>query len=355
MKKYIIFILFIVAFLYPQTKVVVFELETIGFDRNVGRIVTRLLKDAFTKEESLQVIELPEDSIVYQAAKACSIANRYGADKAFVGDLMKLGEKYIVTFKYLNVSDNRVEFSDRISITKLEEMELVATRIVESLISQKPLSSEVNVGEVVETEVPPFKTREPFMTLSLKTGYFYGLYSGGRACDMFTIETAFSYETRHLYTEALFGWNNGTEATNIYFDLLIHKIFGEKDFAWYLGAGIGVHSITFKKYYHHFDQGYDWWSSENDDGPAFNINGGLMLFRTYRFRIITNARVRFLYAGKFGLQPDVGFTFGIMTQGFTGREVTEKKEEIKHTSITTECVTGCLGALVLALLVASGW
>jgi len=339
MKRLLIIFSFI-GLCLAQTlpKLIVFDLEPIGMEERTGYAITKLIRDAFAESNKFLLIEAPADSRCYSPKPACSVAEELGADKAFIGSILQLGEKYTISFQFLNVPDCQVEFADKISTTELEEMDVLVSRIVNAIIENKPIEKTIEVGKVVETEVPTFKTREPFATITARTGYTFGAYPKTTTSDMFTLETSIAYETKDLFTEALFGGRNGKDANGVYFDLLLHKILGTEDFAPYIGGGLGIHQVTIER--------YEEWASKSDDGLAFTLSGGVLGFRTYFFRIIANARLSMTFTGEFGVVPDASFTFGITSPSFG----TGKNSQFQTAGI---CLGGCLAAYLVTGLIVS--
>lgn len=308
-----------------QTKLVVFDLEPIGIEERVNCAIIKLVKMGFAENKKFSLIEPPADCQCYSPAPACSVAREFGADKAFIGSVLQIGEKYAISFQFINVADCQVEFSDKISTTVLEEMDVVTDRIVNAIVEKKPIEQTVEVGKVVEPEVPVFKTREPFAAFIMRVGYTAGVDT-----RMLTIESSLAYETKDIFTEALFG-GRGREASEIYFDLLLHKISSTKDISTYFGGGLGLHYINNIQ--------------RSDDGLAVVLSGGLMGFRTYHFRLLLNARVSLTFTGEFGTVPAAGLTFGLTSPGLRSKG--------NDLGGVATCLGGCLGIYLITLLLSS--
>jgi len=333
--KIILSLLFFVVIAFSQSvsvpKLVVFGLEPIGTEDKTAYAITRMLRDEFVKNGKFTVLDAPAEVPVYYAAPACSIAREIGAEKALIGSVLLLGTKYTVSFRVVNVADGLDEFADKISTTILEEMDVVVARIATAVAEGKPIEQTVEVGQVVEPEVPVFKTREPFAAIMFRTGYFFGLY-GNAACDMFTLECSVAYETKDILMEALLSSRDGMKANGWYFDLLIHKIFSPKDFSGYFGGGLGMRKIVVENPYY------------ADDALAITASGGLLAFRTYYFRVIANGRLSFNLNSHFAGQPDIGFTFGISSPQLGSRKGAKNNNGCMSDNM---CIAGCLGSMVL--------
>ncbi len=318
-------------------KLVVFQLEPIGSEARISQVVTLVIKEAFARTQKYALIDLPETVRCYRPAPACSVGRELGADKVLIGSLMQLGNKYTISFQLLNVADGRVESSDRISTTQVEEMDVVADRIVSAVVENRPIEKTVEVGKVVESEVPAFKTREPRGFLTMRTGYVYQSYSPNSPHRALTLEGSVAYELKEVMAEAAVGGSIGGDGGGLHFDLLVHKLFSKGDISPFLGGGVGVHWIVSESDY-----------GESGDGPAVLLSGGIMAFRTYGFRIMANGRagVTFTSGNDLGAVPEYGLTIGLASPGLgTGRASSNESLGL--------CVGGCLGACLLSLVAIS--
>jgi len=317
-------------------KLVVFQLEPIGTEARISQVVTLLIKEAFARTQKYALIDPPETVRCYRPAPACSVGRELGADKVLTGSLMQLGNKYTVSFQLSNVTDGRAELTDRISTTQVEEMDVVADRIVSAVVENRPIEKTVEVGKVVESEVPAFKTRQPHGFLTLRTGYVYRSYSPNSPHRALTLEGSVAYELKEIMTEALVGGGIGGDGGGLHFDLLVHKLFSKRDISPYLGGGIGVHWIASEN------------GGESGDGLAVLLSGGIMAFRTYGFRILANGRAGVAFTNDLGTVPEYGLTFGLASPALgTGRA--------SHYETLGLCVGGCIGACLLSLVAISVW
>jgi len=314
------------------TKILILPLEPIGVDEKTNYAISRTIKDAFVAVAKFEIIE-PEGEIPgFSSAVVCSIGKTLGAEKAFWGSAIQLGEKYTISYRFIDISTAQVEFSDKISTTKLEEMDVIAERIVQAIIEKKPIEKTVEVGKVIETEVPQFKTREPFASLTFRAGYTTGFVP-----RMLTFETSLLYETKDILAEALLGGRGKGEAGEFFFDLLLHKITSTKDISTYYGGGLGIH---------HFEDYsvYDYYYHRSDDGLALNFSAGLLTFRTYYFRLMANVRASLAFTDEFGTIPSASLTFGLTTPSL------DKFNTGKDLGGLGTCLGGCLGIYLISLM-----
>jgi hypothetical protein len=115
----------------------------------------------------------------------------------------------------------------------------------------------------------------------------------------------------------------------IYFDILIHKLFSRTDVSPFLGGGVGVHRF--------WGNG----GADEDHGPAFLVSGGVILFRTQYFRITGGARASLALTEESGVLPAVGFHFGLTSPTFG------PGSGCGGLDVPSPCIYGCMGAFFL--------
>jgi hypothetical protein len=126
------------------------------------------------------------------------------------------------------------------------------------------------------------------------------------------------------------GFRRGRLGYNeLYFDLLVHRLFSTGDVSPFLGGGIGVHRFWAE-------------NQEDDHGPAMVVNGGVILFRTQYFRVTGVARGSVLFTERKGIVPMGGIHFGLTTPTYGSGSSTD---------VPSPCIYGCLGAFFLVGLV----
>lgn len=315
--------------LHAQPKIVVFDFESVGVDSVVVLTSSRLLKNHLSKSEFFTMVEVPSGVRCYTITEATERAKSLRADKAVIGSMSLLGKKIIISYQLIDVNTSTVEFRDKASAVSIEDLDVTMERIGNAIETQKPFAATIEVGKETEAEKPPFKTRRTFGTIIFKTGYTFPLSHNksleGLGRMLFTLDAAVSYETPNLMTEALMGICRGKNKFKDYhFDLFVYKVFSQQDISSYIGGGVGVHKLSIETPE----------KSESDDGIALSAGGGLILFRTYYFRVLAGLRASAVFTEDLGTFTSTALTFGI-TSPETG-------------SKTTNCVLGVLGAFFIS-------
>jgi hypothetical protein len=153
---------------------------------------------------------------------------------------------------------------------------------------------------------------------------------------LFTLNAAVSYETRDILTLAQMGTRRGDDYyKEVYFNILVHKVFAGGEINPYIGGGIGVHSIGFSS------SGL----SNDDDGISLTASGGVILFRTQYFRILAGAKGTVVFTEELGAVPMGGFEFGL-TSPTVGQGSMPAGLDLP-----SPCITGCIGAFFLTGLI----
>lgn len=127
------------------------------------------------------------------------------------------------------------------------------------------------------------------------------------------------------------GYSDADCYKEVFFNILVHRVFSGTDVSPYLGAGIGVHSISF-----------DGSGPSNEvDGVSLIAAGGVVLFRTQYFRILGGLKGSVLFTDDEGIGsvPAAGFEFGL-TSPTVGRG--------NELGLPSPCVTGCIAGFFLA-------
>ena len=114
----------------PASRVAVFELQSIGVDGATVMTATQLLRNDLAATGSFSVVEegemqraLGELMRCYDSQCAADLGQQLGADKAVVGSINRLGEKIIVELRLVDVASAKVEFSDRMTSTTVEDLD----------------------------------------------------------------------------------------------------------------------------------------------------------------------------------------------------------------------------------------
>lgn len=335
LKNILLIVVMKILLLQAKPALVVFDFQPVGVDSNIVQVGTVLLKDRLSELDTFTMIEPAPGTKCYTIEEAVATAKILKAEKAVIGTITQIGKKIIISYKLLDINTASAEFSDRTAISSIEDMDIAIERIASAIKDKKPYAGTAEVGKITEIEERPFRSRTPSSSIIFTTGYAFPLansfpYDPGS--QLFTIDAAVTYETPDLFTQGLMGFRRGKQRyTEIYFDLLAHKLFSKYDISPYIGGGIGVHKISFDP--------DDWrLPSKESDGFALTASGGVILFRTYYFRVLAGLKGTVVFTQDFGTMSTGSFNFGLSSPTF-GSEGAIKAP--------APCIMGCLGAFFL--------
>jgi hypothetical protein len=297
--------------LFAAEKAVVFDFQPLGVDTGYTRTIALLLRGRLSELSVYDMVDPAPGTEAFTTGDALAAATALGANRAVTGSIARIGSKYIISYRLVSVPDGRVELSDRTSTTSIEDLDFVSDRIARAIKDRRPFGATLEAGEATTIE------RGRSMALSsfyLMTGYTFLLdrrFAYDPGSMLFTLDAAVSYETPDILTQGLMGWRFGKNGYDeIYFDLLVHKVFSRMDITPYIGGGVGIHSYRFRPDYPLKAKDYD--------GLAFTASGGVILFRTQYFRIATGLKGSLALsddftdaAGNSFVLPSVSLNFGL--------------------------------------------
>jgi hypothetical protein len=226
---------------------------------------------------------------------ALDAAKRVGGSEAVYGVGHKLGEKWIVSAWRLNTADGATLASARLDSKSIEDFEFVMKRLAESLAKGKKVDETATIDNVTEGEMSDnqFRRREGFYAFGVKVGYLFPPAPSHSYQDYNNTYSATMISPSQIVTTDWINWfelprdlalewdlHAGWEyefGTN--FDLI--KLFSRGDFAPFAGGGIGIDWVI--------PNSTDDTLGHRNSGFSINGRGGIMLFRTYSFRILASA------------------------------------------------------------------
>jgi hypothetical protein len=303
--------------------------------------MTSLLRDRLGDKGAFTVVNPMPGTNAITVDEAVRGAVAVNAPKAIIGSVTRLSMKLIVSYKLIDVPTGRVEFSDHANLTPTEDLDLAADRIAQALREQKPFSKTGEQGKLTEAEI---RKTTALSSIFVTTGYTYPLdhrfpYSPGNM--LFTLNAAVTYETQNVLAAAQMGLRRGkSEYNEIYFDLLVHKMFSEFDVSPFVGGGIGVHRYKM--------QGIA--GEVNDDGLALVASGGVILFRSQYFRLLAGLKGTAVFTEDFGSPIVMGsLDFGLSSPTVGPRATTPDGLAIPGACIYTTIGAFFLTGLIVAL------
>lgn len=315
-------------------RLVVFDLQPVGVDSSVTTLATMLFRDRLVDTDSFRLVGPLAEVAVQTVEEAAVAATGVGADLAIVGSVAQIAHKMLISYKLVNVATGGIELSDRVTISSMEDMDLTLERMALAIARRESFTQTGEMGTYTRTEIGQ---RAAMTSFFLVTGYTYPMqhqFPGDPGSMLFTLEAAVSYETPDILAQGIMGYRRGKyEYRELYFDLLVHRLFSRSDVSPYLGGGIGVHQFTISP-----PGQYEL----EDDGLALIGSAGIILFRSQFFRIVGGLRATAVVTEDWGVNYLGSFNFGLSSPpAGPGGDL----------DIPVWCTYGCLGAFFLTGLI----
>jgi TolB-like protein len=259
--------------------IAVLPFDAVGVDRESGETAYMLLCQEIRKSGKYEVV--PEDMVrsavglgeCQDAVCAGAIGRKVGAKFAVYGSLNRLGGKIIVSYNLLDVTEDKTVLADAVTSLTVEDLDTVMKRVASSVVNKKPADEVAEVGSITAGEAELPARRKALMTSGIAFGYLYP-QNGYEGDEIFALDFLSHYEGKDFDATALFGIRKGV-ALNIG----VVYLFKRTDFCPYLGGGLGFHWVAHEDVLD---------TDKRADGFEGLARCGLMLFRTYNFRIMVN-------------------------------------------------------------------
>ena len=210
--------------------------------------------------------------------------------------LQKLGSKIIF---YASILDSNGSFESSATAMSVEDMEQVCLRLSKSIALKESLEEVADIDNIIEKEQEEPARRTSLSRLGLNAGYLFPL--GGtfyNESQILKLGTSYYYEFQN--NTALIAEYQMVGNISMGVDLSILKFTNIVDTSPFYGAGLGLHGV---------------FSNELDDdiragGMAVNLQGGIMLYRTYDVNVLVRAR----YLHIFNSNSDHAFVIDLIFQ-----------------------------------------
>lgn len=208
----------------------------------------------------------------------------------------KLGEKILVRLTHEMPIGNIIE-ERQLWISNIAEMIEAAPRLVDALINKKPISSTVDIENVVGGDSPIIRriSGESFWSI----GLFGTFVPGTDLIGEFGVEAGLSYERPTYGIETEFRFTGGKEPGGDIFYYTSWSIggryfFNKQNISPYLGGGLGLSIVNYQTKITKRDD--EWWyyddyNSESDTGLGGYVVGGIEMLRLYRNRLNLEVRI----------------------------------------------------------------
>lgn len=266
-------------------------------------------------------VKMPQDSAHQCGERECALAlaGAAKADEVMFSSLRRLGNKWIFSATVVDAAAG-APFTQRGTALNLEDMEAVTRRVGEAVVSRRSLEKAATIDNITQKEEEQEPTRRRSLYAGgLSLGYLYP--TGGSYAylkDNYNWSNGSTTYSEQAYRQMIkITWLNTWEFREnliLGFDLVWaapHAIGGDlnmqyllnrSDFTPFLGGGLGLHFVR-------GDDGGD--SDKRNSGPALNLQGGMILFRTYDVHVIARAQYHMVFNSDLDNGPsfDVGVVY----------------------------------------------
>ncbi|MCK4666331.1 hypothetical protein KAU33_06265 [Candidatus Dependentiae bacterium] len=301
--------------------VAVFDFENLGLSEQDYTVAMHLLRDEIGTVKSFKLIskskvkKIAEGKPVEEIDDAVKFGKELNADKCIIGSFVPLGTKVIIRVKLIDVKSGSLEFHDEVESKSVEDMNIVFKRIAVGLESKEKFATTATTDTITEDESLSVRKRTSFHCYGMKLGYLYpqeDSYGGKTRLSNFVF--TWQFEIPNLISEFSFGMSGASGVLETAFDISFLYPLSKKDFSPYIGGGIGIHSLRIEKEVYDPDYWYSYdeqWETEN--GFCAHGGVGVIMFRTYNFRVVFDLRAYYSSIKVGGQQDQLGvaFTFGV--------------------------------------------
>jgi hypothetical protein len=250
---------------------------------------------------------LPEGPEACDAPEcAAQLMGEYGTELVVYGSLTQLGGKIIARINVLWAGEAAPYYRDQLTATSEDDLDVVMRRFAEGIAAGRPNSNRATVESVTnaETVTPPRRATRSGM--GVRAGFLFPTANSYGGADRLTnLRAVFRYELTHFQIETTpmlgFSWGKGNFEWSM-LDLGASRIFGTGDLSPYLGASLGVHTVTVERQYNvtysypgYPDYTYETGMQQTETVPTADLVAGLMALRTYDFVAVVELRFHFVF------------------------------------------------------------
>ncbi len=305
-------------------KTAVFRFQTIGVDSITGQVATTIFRSELSATGKFDVSRpeeiktaLGEDRVISDISDARNTAFQMKVSKAIIGSLSKLAEQIIVNVTLIDVTEDKVEFEDRLGTTLKEDLDIILKRLAKGVALKKKSEVTAELGMITEKETEEMRRRQSWWGTGFRMGGFFpvgktlgasGMMLGFGAIAMYETPDFFAELDWRYYWDIDYESYYGGAAYFMPITISLFKVFSKTDVAPYAGGGLGFSFVT----------GYEltgWqFRTESSNGFVINAGGGIMFFRTYDFRIVLDGRyyISIAQAGGSDIQHGPTISIGLL-------------------------------------------
>ncbi|MDD2889908.1 MAG: hypothetical protein PHE49_04610 [bacterium] len=337
-----------------KIKVAIFEVSGAGIEKEFLTTISDLLRIdledcgeyiVMSKEDMMGALNgnLSVSGGTEEVSKVCE---KIKVSYAVTGNIVKLGNKLIISVALIDRWDKIRIFEDRLTASNMEDLETTIKRLAEALCKQKKASENVTVDNVTEAEAKPKLRRTSFSTGGGVVGYIFPvggsfgkegkgysyIYSGdsnrdeiigGDITQMPGLGMFYIYETSYWMGEVAGTWHFKGQSYLLDIGFSGYRFTSLQDVSPFIGGGLGMalgSRITgvdsnYSYSYNYLDSTYDttyyyYTNPESFNALLVSFGGGVEFFRTYDFHFLLNVKYNIIFAE--GIPNGLSVYFGLI-------------------------------------------
>lgn len=298
-----------------DSHLLVLPFRTVGVGDTTA-LVSRDLLVGSLADMRLDLVPLDASGVLPQGAAACDDAacaaafgREAGASRVVYGSLSRLGGKIIARLNVIRVEDAAPYYRDQLTSASEDDLDVVMRRFAEGIAQGRPNSDRASIESVTQAETITPARRATRPGFGVRAGFLFPTGNSYGGADRLThVHAAFRTEFRDFQVETTpvlgFSWGDGNLDWTM-LDVSVTRLFGTQDFTPYLGAGIGVHTVTvardeYQTYVYPgpppYTYGYPYRTTQSETAPTLDLVAGVMALRTYDFALIAELRFHYVFA-----------------------------------------------------------
>ncbi len=276
-----------------------------------------LLQNELSNQKGVSFVRLEKPCS--DAACASAAARKSGADAAVYGSVSTLGKKVIVTVDVVD-SDGGGMHAERMTIDRVDELDIVASRIATAITTNQPVEATAELGSITTKETKVEKRRHGLSGLALGVGALASAHGYANVPVGIAFDLAWWYEAPAFAIGPRVGLRfqpdvDADEAfVEVPIDIGAYYVMGLGDVAPFFGGGAGVRYIHDSRFQQvrvgsviTTTHGAD--VEDNVWGFGAYARLGVLLFRTYSVRTSVSADYNITFAEVNGESIPQSFTF----------------------------------------------
>lgn len=251
----------------------------------------------------------PSEDVCSDDDCALSALSKTQNDEVIYSRLQKLGSKIIFLASIL---DSEKSFNSKVTALSIEDMDQVALRLAKSVALRQTLDESADIENITEQDEKDMARRKSLGRTGISFGYFFPFegiehtYENhwpdeGTTTDINQkfFKVNFNYYHEFKNNSALMYEFGGASPGLLFLDLNFMKFKNKLDTSPFYGGGVGLFNVNKNRTF----------DNRNDDsGIGFNIQAGVLLYRTYDFNVLIRAKFVQIFNDDFdrGVMIDLG-------------------------------------------------